>query len=329
MDAQMKGGGAPERPAIPDILIEATVRAIKAGMKPDDFARAAAMQQAKEEESTTTKMGGKRTKGKSERRLRGGHSRKVAADDEDAEPERTYRNFDERRMGFLVIGDQHRFAGINKIEEIVTEGEQPQTARNYRAPFKTQDERYRTSSIRLSYNVITETDGLINVLYKILDGGPLGLCWLDISFNTITKLDEDSLSQLPNLKILYLHGNSIVDMTEIPKLQALGSLKTLTLHGNPLEEEEGYRIAVIFYMPYLLHLDMVGVTKADRANSQNFGARYESYWKKRHEEFEESYKSQKKAAEISYTERVMKAGEDSEDEFDDNNNNTHNTKAKK
>lgn len=111
----MKGGGAPERPAIPDILIEATVRAIKAGMKPDDFARAAAMQQAKEEESTTTKMGGKRTKGKSERRLRGGHSRKVAADDEDAEPERTYRNFDERRMGFLVIGDQHRWVFLATI----------------------------------------------------------------------------------------------------------------------------------------------------------------------------------------------------------------------
>lgn len=45
--------------------------------------------------------------------------------------------------------------------------------------------------MRVWFFLNSETDGLINVLYKILDGGPLGLCWLDISFNTITKLDED------------------------------------------------------------------------------------------------------------------------------------------
>lgn len=38
----MRGGGAvPPRPIFPDVLIEATIKAIRAGMKPDDFSKPA------------------------------------------------------------------------------------------------------------------------------------------------------------------------------------------------------------------------------------------------------------------------------------------------
>jgi hypothetical protein len=187
MDGQMKmSSAAPARPAIPNVLLEATAKAIKAGMKPDELAKAVAQSQS-DEGLKVVKKKGPTLKDRSRLQKR--------EDEEDEVPERTYRNFDERRMGFLVVGDQHRFAGkygkdryiypaappldysfcmINKIEEIVTENEQPQKSRNYRYPEKTPDERYRTSSIRLSYNVIDTLEGFVNVLYKILDGGPLG-----------------------------------------------------------------------------------------------------------------------------------------------------------
>ncbi len=86
-----------------------------------------------------------------------------------------------------------------------------------------------------------------------------------------------------------------------------------------MEEEEAYRIAIIYYMPSLLHLDFVGVTKSDRANSEVFGSKYLGYWEKQHEQLEASYKSQKKAAEITLTEKIMQGGEYSDDEIDDKN----------
>jgi hypothetical protein len=202
--------GAPERPTIPGILIEATAKAIKDGMKMDEFARAMANEanQAQTEKSEGFKLLKKKKHTKSERKLRTSLTRK-GLDDDDAEVERTYRNLDERRMGILIIGDQHRFTGketfiyptsppldfsfcmINRIEEIVTEGERPGTSRSYRNPKITSDDRYKTSAIRLSYNVIDTIDGLVNVLFKILEGGPLGLCWIDFSFNAISKFDDD------------------------------------------------------------------------------------------------------------------------------------------
>jgi hypothetical protein len=135
-------------------------------------------------------------------------------------------------------------------------------------------------------------------------------------------------------------------MTEVLKLQPLSNLKTLTLHvskilmlsngrsdgkcrtksplnfdfvqGNPLEQEEGYRLAVLFYLPELTHLDFISVTKTDHANSSNFGAKYEPYWERRHGELEASYIARKKAAEVTYTERIMEGGDDlTDDDIDD------------
>lgn len=200
----------PVRPAIPSILIDATMKVIQAGMRQDDPTKSGESQETRPGSAGRSLKNKGRGKSDDRFRNRMQQKRPENADDDD-EPARTYRNFDERRMGFLVIGDQHRFTGssggkfifpsappldfsfcmINKIEEIVTENEQPQTKRNFRFPTKTPDERYKTSSLRLSYNVIDTVEGLINVLYKILDGGPFGLCWVDLSFNAITKLDDD------------------------------------------------------------------------------------------------------------------------------------------
>lgn len=208
------------RPSIPDILLDATVQVIQAGMRFEErsplernFGIGQDSQAGPAASSQQGRQLKKKAANKDDERLRQLVERRHgASDQEDDGSTRTYRNFDERRMGFLLVGDQHRFVGsggqdkfifpsappldysycmINKIEEIVTENEQPQTKRNYRFPKKTSDDRYKTSSLRLSYNVIDSVEGLINVLYKILDGGPFGLCWLDLSFNAITKLDDD------------------------------------------------------------------------------------------------------------------------------------------
>jgi len=41
--------------------------------------------------------------------------------------------------------------------------------------------------------------------------------------------------EFPSLQILYLHGNSIKDITEVDKLAKLASLRKLALHGNSIE----------------------------------------------------------------------------------------------
>jgi hypothetical protein len=132
---------------------------------------------------------------------------------------------------------------------------------------------------------------------------------------------------------MYLHGNNIADMLEIPKLAALPSLKSLTLHvsclfyskispchcqlfglnssqGNPIEQEEVYRICVLFYLPFLKHLDFIGVTKGDRANATQFGGNYESHWHRRHSELEHTAKILKESQEMSLTQRIMQAKDD-------------------
>lgn len=74
-----------------------------------------------------------------------------------------------------------------------------------------------------------------------------------------------------------------------------------------MEEEEGYRMTVLFHLPRLLHLDFVGVTKRELEASRILGPRYDPYWVRRHEEIEAFYKSQRMAAEVSYTDKVMEA----------------------
>ncbi|CAG7724811.1 unnamed protein product [Allacma fusca] len=321
-----------ERPKIPQTLLDATYDTMKdSARKNRGFGR-----DSDDEFSASTNSkccrDGKRKKQE--------RARRKTQEDESEPEELPYRAHGERRLGFLVIGDQHRFGRggdksgghsylypdaapidfsfclLSTIEEITASGESPNTKRNYKFPEKTEDERYKTSSVRMSYNLLESIDGLVSVLYKILDGGPLGLCWIDLSFNHIHTLDEDTIGQIPNVKILYLHGNSIADMTEIPKLQGLPILQTLTLHGNPIEEEDGYRACIIYYLPILRHLDFVGVTKGDKANAGKYGLFYEPFWEKRHNELENQAKQAQAAQEMSYTDKIMQEEEEKEEDLD-------------
>lgn len=56
---------------------------------------------------------------------------------------------------------------------------------------------------------------------------------IDLSFNELTKIDA-SVIKYPNIKSLYLHGNSIENFNEIKKLKTMNNLRRLTLHGNPI-----------------------------------------------------------------------------------------------
>lgn len=75
--------------------------------------------------------------------------------------------------------------------EIIGDHETAQTNRNFKHPRKSSDERYRTSSLLLSYNLFSNIDDLSNMLFRMLQGGPAGLAWLDLSFNCITAFDSE------------------------------------------------------------------------------------------------------------------------------------------
>ena len=75
------------------------------------------------------------------------------------------------------------------------------------------------------------------------------------------------LLELPNLMMLYLHGNNIYTISNVDKLASLSKLKTLTLHGNPVESSPGYRCYVVTTLPQLKTFDFSCITKDERATS--------------------------------------------------------------
>jgi len=102
---------------------------------------------------------------------------------------------------------------------------------------------------------------------------PEEVSWIDLSFNEINKLD-DVILQYTGLKMLYLHGNAIDDLTEIDKLARLPSLMSLSLHGNPIESEKGYRNYVLTKIPQLRTLDFSRVTKSDTNDAATWNKMY-------------------------------------------------------
>ncbi|KAJ7983798.1 hypothetical protein DPEC_G00371290 [Dallia pectoralis] len=76
------------------------------------------------------------------------------------------------------------------------------------------------------------------------------------------------LTELKELRVLYLHGNSIGKLSEVDKLGVLPFLHTLTLHGNTVENDGGYRGYVIAALPYLKTLDFSAVTRQERIMAQ-------------------------------------------------------------
>ena len=79
-----------------------------------------------------------------------------------------------------------------------------------------------------------------------------------------------ALLNLPNLRMLYFHGNSIGSLSQVNKLSQLSLLRTLTLHGNPIEVEPGYKQHVLSVLPHLQTFDFSGITKSDRATADTW-----------------------------------------------------------
>uniref|UniRef100_A0A671UP87 Leucine-rich repeat-containing protein 51 n=1 Tax=Sparus aurata TaxID=8175 RepID=A0A671UP87_SPAAU len=130
-------------------------------------------------------------------------------------------------------------------------------------PYQTNSKgKYLSCSLRLSNNSIADLAGLQHALHHFL-AQPSKLGWLDLSFNKIMSIDP-VLCELTELRVLYLHGNAIWNVSEVDKLGGLQCLHTITLHGNAIETEKGYRNHVICALPQLKKMDFSAVTREQR-----------------------------------------------------------------
>ncbi|XP_074497927.1 leucine-rich repeat-containing protein 51 [Sebastes fasciatus] len=122
--------------------------------------------------------------------------------------------------------------------------------------------KYLSCSLRLNNNNITDLHDLQKTVCHFL-AEPSQLAWLDLSFNNISHIDQ-VLCELRELRVLYLHGNSIFILSEVDKLEALPHLHTITLHGNVIETNKAYRNRVISALPRLKAMDFSAVTRQER-----------------------------------------------------------------
>ncbi|XP_014070760.1 leucine-rich repeat-containing protein 51 [Salmo salar] len=128
------------------------------------------------------------------------------------------------------------------------------------------EKKFCSRSLRLNNNIITDLSGFNNTVSAFLSE-PSQLAWVDLSFNDISHIDP-VLVELKELRVLYLHGNSICNLSEVDKLGALPFLHTLTLHGNTMENEGSNRGYVIAALPHLKKLDFSAVTRQERIMAQ-------------------------------------------------------------
>ncbi|XP_056230640.1 leucine rich repeat containing 51 isoform X3 [Seriola aureovittata] len=130
-------------------------------------------------------------------------------------------------------------------------------------PLKRNSEmKYQSHSLRLNNNNITDLHDLQKTVSDFL-AEPLQLAWLDLSFNQITHI-EHVLCELRELRVLYLHGNSIFILSEVDRLGVLPHLHTITLHGNVIEANKAYRNRVINALPRLKTMDFSAVTRQEQ-----------------------------------------------------------------
>ncbi|XP_066555307.1 leucine-rich repeat-containing protein 51 [Amia ocellicauda] len=128
------------------------------------------------------------------------------------------------------------------------------------------DGKFCSKALRLNNNILSELSGFTSTVTALMDD-PAQLSWIDLSFNDLSVIDS-ALTEFKELKVLYLHGNSISKLSEMDKLGALPHLHSVTLHGNPLENEKGYRSYVISTLPHLKSLDFSSVTRQERDTAQ-------------------------------------------------------------
>ncbi|XP_029372522.1 leucine-rich repeat-containing protein 51 [Echeneis naucrates] len=127
---------------------------------------------------------------------------------------------------------------------------------------KNAEMKYKSRSLRLNNNYITGLHDLQKTVCNFL-AEPSQLAWLDLSFNRITHIDH-VLCELHELRVLYLHGNSIFILSEVDRLGLLPHLHTITLHGNVIEASKTYRNRVISALPRLKTMDFSAVTRQEQ-----------------------------------------------------------------
>ena len=169
------------------------------------------------------------------------------------------------------------FKGVSTFPEVMEEEPRPRTTNVTRSPKRddtTQGPATKSDSksIRLNNNSLENWDGITNTISGLL-AKPHILGWLDLSFNHLTTIDR-SVLEFPDLSVLYLHGNEIVDLKQTDVLQGLQKLRSLTLHGNPIEIQFGYRPYVLGKCPSLKNFDFSGVTKSDWATAKTWNVLY-------------------------------------------------------
>jgi hypothetical protein len=82
-----------------------------------------------------------------------------------------------------------------------------------------------------------------------------------LSSNSLHSLE--SLTNCPNLTELFLRGNQIDDFEEVQYLSDLPNLRILWLSENPIADDPSYRTNVLQMLPNLMRLDDGDVTEAD------------------------------------------------------------------
>ncbi|TNN38794.1 Leucine-rich repeat-containing protein 51 [Liparis tanakae] len=122
-------------------------------------------------------------------------------------------------------------------------------------------------SLKPSNNSFSNLAGL-DYIWEHFMAEPWNIGWLDVSFNRITSIDPvfvlQLVCELHELRVLYLHGNAIWELSEVDKLRELQHLHSITLHGNAIAGNNKYRKHVISTLPQLKMMDFSAVTRDER-----------------------------------------------------------------
>uniref|UniRef100_A0A8C1N8X0 Leucine-rich repeat-containing protein 51 n=1 Tax=Cyprinus carpio TaxID=7962 RepID=A0A8C1N8X0_CYPCA len=125
------------------------------------------------------------------------------------------------------------------------------------------EQKILSATLRLNNNFLSDLTGLMDTL------SALYATHFTTSNLLLTKQHHSLsfrqvLTQLKELRLLYLHGNHICKLSEVDKLAALPFLHTITLHGNPIVTEREYRMHLIGTLPHVKMIDFSAVTKQER-----------------------------------------------------------------
>ena len=137
------------------------------------------------------------------------------------------------------------------------------------------------NAFNVSNNKLTTIEGIHTVLEQLLPDlsfeSKLGkvqlIQWIDISRNKLTDISAD-ICKLKYLKILYVHGNNIQEISKVTALHKCPSLTSLTLYGNPIDHIKGYRFFIIEMCPLLEKLDSAVISEKELDIIKFHGSRY-------------------------------------------------------